>query len=137
MSNVGELATSTTPSGTRVCPGGALAETPAHPAGAIPDDDCQPPSVTGAPTWAIIAALFKSPYWIPAADRENVGNQWVGCMKGQGLDLTLYIDVSTQATVINQAIKSKDMPITSDPTQYFPPAALDLFQQWIDAGFPQ
>lgn len=58
-------------------------------------------------------------------------------MKGQGLDLSKYIDVSTQATTIYQAIDSKDMPITSDPTQYFPPDALALFKTWMDNGCPE
>lgn len=88
------------------------------------------------PTWADdIEALFSQPYWIDEADRADVAKGWQRCMGGYGLDLSLYDGVKAQAVTIYHFLHSREMPLTSDPRQYWPDVALELFRAWVNQGY--
>jgi Common central domain of tyrosinase len=88
------------------------------------------------PTWNdTIEALLSQPYWINPADRSAVAQQWQGCMSGFGLDLSLYAGVKAQAAAIYHFLHSREMPLTSDPRQYWPDEALEQFRHWVNQGY--
>lgn len=91
---------------------------------------------TVQPTWDdSIAALFSQPYWIDPAGRDAVAKQWQQCMSGFGLDLSLYGGVKVQAATIYHFLHSREMPLTSDPRQYWPDQALEQFRLWVNQGY--
>lgn len=100
------------------------------------------------PTWDDdVQALFVAPFWIePEEKRRKVGRHWIGAMKFYGspippwaepptnLGLDNYDQVKLQAVTIYQHVASRSMPITKDPTEYWPTAALELLRNWINQG---
>lgn len=96
-----------------------------------------PPPMSGDPTWAEIAALFQSPYWIAEADRTATGDHWITEMKKFSLDLSSYSNVKRDRLKIYEVIKNARMPPQEEPGAVpFPPAAVARFKEWIDIGFP-
>ena len=91
------------------------------------------------PTWNDdIRVLFSAPPWLPKGQQQQVGQNWIDQMKYWGpLDLCSYEAVKAQATIIYQHCASQSMPITSDPTQYWPADVLETFATWIDQGCRQ
>jgi hypothetical protein len=53
------------------------------------------------------------------------------------LGLDNYDQVKEQAITIYQHVASRSMPITSDPSQYWPETALELLRAWINQGCRQ
>lgn len=89
------------------------------------------------PTWAEIAALFQSPYWIAEKDREATGTRWIREMKKLGLDLSSYEDVKGEARKIYDVIRTARMPPQDEPGAVpFPAAAVQRFKDWIDIDCP-
>ena len=90
------------------------------------------------PNWEDnILPLIEKPYWV-ANDPESVGGSWVSSMKFWGKwDLSSYDDVRTRATGIYKHLRSKSMPVTQDPDEYWPEEALELFRQWVNSGYPR
>ena len=82
-------------------------------------------------------SLFDAPYWIPLDRRRAVAAQWLGCMKGYQIDLSEYQNVCGSAVTIYDHLASQSMPKTSDPTQFWPDAALERLREWIGAGCPR
>lgn len=89
--------------------------------------------------------MFAEPYWLPEAKREEVGSGWRMAMlkygaampDGKNLTLNNYEHVKLQAVTIYQHCASRSMPITSDPTEYWPNDALETFRTWINQGCRQ
>jgi hypothetical protein len=59
-----------------------------------------------------------------ASDREAMN--WA-------FDLAIYADVARNATVILQRLRAGSMPCDGP----WPPARIDVFQRWVDAGVPE
>ncbi|GAB7356936.1 hypothetical protein MBLNU459_g7782t1 [Dothideomycetes sp. NU459] len=105
-------------------------------------------SSTTEPTWENdIKNLFSSPYWIePEEKRKQIGQAWIGMMHKYGppippwdsaastLGLDNYDQVKLQAVTIYQHVASRSMPITSDPSHYWPDSAVQLLHTWINQG---
>lgn len=94
---------------------------------------------TPAPTWVDdILPMMQSPYWLPAATRKITGAYWInGMKKFSNLGLDNYDDMKSKCMIIYQHLRSKTMPITDDPTQYWPEEALEKLRSWANAGFPK
>lgn len=93
--------------------------------------------MSGDPTWAEIAALFQSPYWIAEADRNATGTHWITEMKKFSLDLSSYSNVKRDRLKIYEVIKNARMPPQEEPGAVpFPPEAVARFKEWIDIGCP-
>ncbi|KAH7008385.1 hypothetical protein EDB80DRAFT_575962 [Ilyonectria destructans] len=90
------------------------------------------------PTWEDdVLALFTEPYWIPEARRKDTGNDWVEAMAYYGsLTLNNYGAVKDNIESIYQHLRSKSMPITPDPQDYWPEEALETLRSWAHNGFP-
>ncbi|KAK3985450.1 hypothetical protein QBC44DRAFT_384841 [Cladorrhinum sp. PSN332] len=90
------------------------------------------------PSWKDnILPLLAEPYWIPAEQRKEKGSEWIGAMKYWGKwDLGNYDDVVHRAVSIYRHLRSKSMPITKDPNDYWPEEALETFRLWANTGFP-
>ncbi|KEF57336.1 uncharacterized protein A1O9_05253 [Exophiala aquamarina CBS 119918] len=113
-----------------------------------PDPSFTQSAKTVSPTWEHdIKDLFTMPYWIePLEKRVQVGKHWVGAMKhfgapippwtadAENLGLDNYDQVKLQAVTIYHHVASRSMPITSDPTEYWPGDALELLRTWINQG---
>ncbi|BCE00206.1 tyrosinase family protein [Marinicellulosiphila megalodicopiae] len=88
------------------------------------------------PTWNdSILILFTKPYWVK--DPSEVAQQWQGCMSGYFIDLTDYESVKQWQVTIYNHLRSKSMPLTDDPSQYWPDDALELFRTWVNQGSRQ
>ena len=99
-------------------------------------------SSTANPTWNDdVAALFSKPYWV--ASPSQMGSSWTSAMRrwSPPSPASLYLDLSNSSSVqanvvtIYQHLRSKSMPITSDPTEYWPDTALETFRLWANQGF--
>jgi hypothetical protein len=91
---------------------------------------------TMSPTWNDdIRDLFAKPYWL-GDEKESVGKGWIGAMKhfGWNLDLSQVDDVQKQAVVVYQHLRSRSMPISSDPRQFWPDEALETYRAWVNQG---
>lgn len=90
------------------------------------------------PTWTEdILLLIKSPYWV-SEDKSNKGARWIGAMKQcMGWSLDDFDDVRKRAEGIYRHLRSKSMPITQDPQDYWPEEALETFRSWVNGGFPR
>lgn len=89
----------------------------------------------GQPVWNDqIEQLFAAPYWLAADQRGSVAAQWLGCMNQYGLTLNAYASVKQSAPLIYHYLHSREMPLTSDPEQYWPDAALEQFRAWVNQG---
>ncbi|KAJ4301338.1 hypothetical protein N0V90_003430 [Kalmusia sp. IMI 367209] len=94
------------------------------------------------PTWNDdVSALFNAPYWV--ANPQEVGAGWIAVMKDYSppcpqrlhLDLSNEISVRNNVLTIYQHLRSKSMPITSDPNEYWPEEALETLRLWANQGF--
>ncbi|KAF8544172.1 hypothetical protein BDD12DRAFT_924420 [Trichophaea hybrida] len=89
------------------------------------------------PTWADnISSLFAQPYWLPAGEREKVGSDWIAAMQywGANVDLSTFEDAKTKAVPIYTHLAARSMPLTDDPSHYFPDEALEIFRAWVNQG---
>ena len=84
-----------------------------------------------------IEQLFAAPYWIPLAQRQATAEGWRGCMTGYGIDLAQYDSVKQWAVLIYHYLHSREMPLTSNPQEYWPDEALELLRAWINDGCPR
>ena len=99
-------------------------------------------SIVDHPTWSDqVGSMFSSPYWI--ANASVVGSGWRDAMcywsppqpQMLHLDLADATSVQSNAVTIYQHLRSKSMPITADPAEYWPEAALETFRLWANQGF--
>ncbi|KAK4184363.1 hypothetical protein QBC35DRAFT_59114 [Podospora australis] len=92
------------------------------------------------PNWEDdILPLITEPYWIHPDKCKEKGSGWVKAMvKWGGWDLGDYKDVTagTRPVSIYRHLRSKSMPVTRDPNDYWPEEALEAFRLWANAGFP-
>tara|TARA_R110002060_G_scaffold4293_1_gene6787 strand:- start:4747 stop:6282 length:1536 start_codon:yes stop_codon:yes gene_type:complete len=93
--------------------------------------------IVASPTWNDdILPIISTPYWIPEADRAGVGNGWINSMDYWGpFDISDPSQVKDKAVLIYQVLRSKWMPITDDPRDYWPEEALETFRSWANTGF--
>jgi hypothetical protein len=92
-----------------------------------------------------INRLFAAPYWIPADKRQGVAKIWHGCMGGDGtdknpgfgIDLWDCESVKKWAVLIYHYLHSHEMPLTTDPQEYWPDEALERLRAWINDGMPR
>ncbi|KAK3312169.1 hypothetical protein B0H66DRAFT_486092 [Apodospora peruviana] len=99
---------------------------------AVPTTRPQPPNWTDD-----VLPLITDPYWIPEAKRSGNSSDWITEMKYYGnWDLSKYEDVTKRVVSIYQHLRSKTMPITDDPDDYWPEEALGKIRLWANAGFP-
>ncbi|KAL5590420.1 hypothetical protein FOBRF1_013977 [Fusarium oxysporum] len=102
----------------------------------------KPPTSTGdspkVANWEDdILPMIKAPYWI-TVDPEGVGQTWIGEMQYWGKwDLSNYDDVKKRAVGIYKHLRSQAMPVTRNPDHYWPEAALEVFRNWVNHGFPK
>ncbi|RSL51348.1 hypothetical protein CEP54_011449 [Fusarium duplospermum] len=91
-----------------------------------------------SPTWTDdILLLIQNPYWV-SGDRAAKGKFWIDKMVEWGhWNLASYDDVKERAVRIYRHLRTKSMPITLDPQNYWPEDALEMFRTWVNAGFPQ
>lgn len=96
------------------------------------------------PTWDDdVAALFSRPYW--TSNPEQVGSHWISIMREfspstpahMSIDLAERGSVKKNIATIYQHLRSRSMPITKDPTQFWPPEALETLRIWANQGFRQ
>ena len=96
----------------------------------------------GNPTWNDqVGALFSKPYWVSKS--RSVGSAWRNAMLYWSppeparlhLDLADPTSVAQNAVTIYQHLRSKAMPITSDPTELWPEEALETLRLWANQGF--
>lgn len=77
--------------------------------------------IVAKPTWtADIQGLFSAPYWIPANQRAAVAATWIGCMSAYDVFLEDPASVKTWSETIYQHLASRNMPLTTDPQQFWP-----------------
>lgn len=90
-----------------------------------------------APTWDDhILGYFTKPYWvIPESRSIEVARGWVSAMSGYFIQLDNYDSVKTWSVLIYQHLHSRSMPLTSDPTQMWPDAAMETFRVWVNQGW--
>ncbi|KAF2225804.1 hypothetical protein BDZ85DRAFT_307780 [Elsinoe ampelina] len=94
---------------------------------------------TPVPTWTDdILPMIQSPYWLPAASRASTGAGWIGAMKyWSGLQLDNYENVKDKCVTIYEHLRSRTMPVTDNPDEYWPEEALETLRSWANGGFPQ
>lgn len=90
------------------------------------------------PNWTDdVLPLIEFPSWV-SGDPKRTGKHWVDSMKEYGQwSMIDYDDVKKRAMGIYQHLRSKTMPITRDPKDFWPDAAIELFRQWANGGFPK
>jgi len=89
-----------------------------------------------SPTWEDnIQYLFSEPYWIAPEQRASVGGGWIEAMAGYEIYLDQYDSVRTWTANIYHHLHSRAMPLTSDLTQQWPDAALEMFRRWANQGY--
>jgi Common central domain of tyrosinase len=90
------------------------------------------------PTWDDdVRDLFAAPYWLAPDRREGVAHGWLECMTPYGLVLSDYGSVREYAVTIYEHLVTRAMPLTTDATERWPDAALDLLKTWIEEGCRQ
>lgn len=103
--------------------------------------DCS--SCEPQPTWdADIKEILTAPPWLPEDQRARVGAHWKSAMlkygapmpDGSTLTLDNYEHVKTQAPTIYRHCASRSMPITDNPSEYWPGDVLRTFLLWINQG---
>ena len=89
------------------------------------------------PTWTDnVLPMMQSPYWVPESSRSATGLGWIDAMKHWGpLKLDSYDDVKASCVTIYEHLRSKSMPVTRDPGQYWPEDALETLRSWANGGF--
>jgi hypothetical protein len=90
------------------------------------------------PNWTEnILPMIQAPYWV-SGDKKQKGAHWIAAMKSfSGWSLDNYDDVKEKSTVIYEHLRSKSMPITPDPQDYWPEEALETFREWANSGYPK
>ncbi|KAK7426017.1 hypothetical protein QQZ08_007465 [Neonectria magnoliae] len=84
-----------------------------------------------------ILPLIETPYWV-SGDPRATGARWIDrMMYWSKWNLADYEDVKKRAVGIYRHLRSKSMPITRDPQNYWPEEALETFRNWANAGFPR
>lgn len=58
-------------------------------------------------------------------------------MRSYDIDLGKYVDVKRTAVTIYRHLRSKSMPLTDDPDDYFPEWALETLRAWVNDGCPR
>ena len=92
-----------------------------------------------------VQALFKNPYWVDAAHRTQVGQDWYKYMARRGLFLFDTPGPSPPAQANNvfasgdliyaKLLPAGDMPIpVANFDGKFPPEALEKFRLWYNDG---
>ncbi|KAI9170659.1 hypothetical protein HJFPF1_00129 [Paramyrothecium foliicola] len=98
--------------------------------------------VVSDPTWdGNVRDLFAKPYWV--SDPVSTGQWWISAMgkwspetpKELHLDLSDPGSVQYNVVTIYQHLRSKSMPITDDPSEYWPEEALETLRNWANQGF--
>ncbi|KAJ4249598.1 hypothetical protein NW757_007623 [Fusarium falciforme] len=91
-----------------------------------------------SPTWNDdILPLIQTPHWV-SGDPAAMGKLWIDKMVEWGhWNLASYEDVKEKAVGIYRHLRTKSMPITRDPQNYWPEEALEMFRAWVNAGFPR
>lgn len=93
------------------------------------------PLLRDHPTWDdTIRDLFAAPYWIDATRCGGVASQWQGCMSGYLIDLSSYASVAQWSMTIYDHLHSRAMPLTTDPSQFWPEEALEQLRVWVNEG---
>lgn len=125
-----------------------------HQAGACPMAglNAQAVSVAKTPVWEDdIARLFTHPYWVSddPSKQALVGQEWRNAMlfygnkdetpsgtppARQSFDLFTCHTVRENIVVIYQHLRSQSMPITDDPAELWPEAALEQLRLWANQG---
>jgi len=82
-----------------------------------------------------IRQLFAEPYWIPADQRHIVSTSWIGCMSEYKIYLDQWASVKEWDVTIYEHLQSRNMPLTTDQTQFWPEAATELLRLWINQGW--
>ena len=91
------------------------------------------------PTWdhadprLSIRLLFAAPYWI-SANPEEIGAHWIQEMGGYQIYLDQWESVKEWGVNIYGHLRSRNMPKTTDQTQFWPEAATELLRLWINQG---
>jgi hypothetical protein len=94
------------------------------------------------PTWDDnVKDLFAKPYWV--SDPASTGQWWISAMgkwspetpKELHLDLSDPGSVRYNLVTIYQHLRSKSMPITDDPSDFWPEEALETLRNWANQGF--
>ncbi|RYP06965.1 hypothetical protein DL765_009293 [Monosporascus sp. GIB2] len=90
------------------------------------------------PNWTDdILPMLTAPYWV-SGDPESTGRYWKEQMANfGGWDLSDYSDVAGKAVSIYRHVRTKSMPITDDPQNYWPDEAVEKFRAWVNAGCPR
>ncbi len=95
-----------------------------------------PNATSPSPSWDdTVLGLFASPYWIAPDKREATGQGWAGCMNGFSIQLQDYASVRQWSVLIFQYLHCREMPLTSDPIEYWPDEALETFRLWVNQGW--
>jgi hypothetical protein len=81
-----------------------------------------------------IRLLFSEPYWLPPERRGSVGKSWINAMSGYQIYLDQWASVKQWSVTIYDHLRSREMPLTTDQTQFWPEAALELLRLWINEG---
>ncbi len=94
--------------------------------------------VVQQPTWDdTVKNLFALPYWIDESRRANIGSGWIGAMGPYFVYLDQYDSVKEWSVTIYNHLASRNMPLTTDETQYWPLEALETFRLWCNQGYRQ
>jgi tyrosinase len=84
-----------------------------------------------------VLELFTKPYWIAKNQRASVAASWNGCMSGYQIYLNQWESVKEWGVTIYNHLHSRNMPLTTDHTQFWPEAATELLRVWINQGCRQ
>ncbi|KXJ88670.1 hypothetical protein Micbo1qcDRAFT_150590 [Microdochium bolleyi] len=92
------------------------------------------------PNWSDdILPMMTEPHWV-SGDPKTTGQSWIGAMKYYGVGgwrLDSYDDVKARAVSIYQHVRTKTMPITRDPRDFWPDDVVETFRLWANAGCPK
>ncbi|MCA1494665.1 tyrosinase family protein [Ensifer sp. NBAIM29] len=92
--------------------------------------------IIAKPTWdADVKKLFVAPFWIAPDRRADVARQWIGCMRGYLIDLDDVASVREWSVTIYNHLASRNMPLTTDTSQFWPIDALETFRLWVNQGW--
>jgi tyrosinase len=81
-----------------------------------------------------VRLLFAQPYWI-AADPAGTGEGWKEAMAQYQIYLDQIASVKEWGITIYGHLRSRNMPKTHDPAEYWPDAATELLRLWINQGW--
>lgn len=81
-----------------------------------------------------IRLLFAEPYWI-SENPVGVGAGWISAMAGYQIYLSHWDSVKEWSVTIYDHLHSRNMPLTTDETQFWPEAATELLRVWVNQGW--